>query len=171
MAFATPFSDLPTLETERLLLRKIRWSDAPDFFEYAHDPEVSKHSTWSAHQSLADTRQFMTGIMNHYKAHHVAPWGIEHKADGKFIGTCGFGNWITQHQRAEIGYALARPYWSQGYMTEAVRATLIFGFDTMQLNRIEARCKLENIGSARVLEKVGMTFEGVVRQHMFLKGH
>lgn len=171
MASATPFDNLPTLETERLLLRKARASDARDFFEYASDPEVSKHSTWSAHQSLADTRQFINGILNHYQAHHVAPWGIEHKADRKFIGTCGFGNWITYHHRAEIGYALARPYWSQGYMTEAVRAVLSFGFDEMQLNRIEARCKLENIGSARVLEKAGMTCEGILRQHMFIKGH
>lgn len=171
MPSATPFGDLPTLETERLLLRKIRADDAPDFFEYANDPEVSKHSTWSPHQSLEDSRQFINVILNRYQAQHVAPWGIEHKADRKFIGMCGFGNWITYHRRAEISYALAHPYWSQGYMTEAVRAALSFGFDVLQLNRIEARCKLENIGSSRVLEKTGMTFEGVLRQHMFIKGH
>ena len=171
MTALTLFGDLPILETERLLLRKIRASDARDFYEYASDAEVSKHSTWSAHQSLADTRLFISSILNHYEAQHVAPWGIEHKADRKLIGTCGFASWITYHHRAEIGYALARSYWSQGHMTEAVRAVLRYGFDEMQLNRIEARCKLENIGSARVLEKVGMTCEGILRQHMFIKGH
>lgn len=170
MNVASVFENLPTLETDRLRLRKISLRDARDFFEYASDPEVTRYSTWSPHESLADTKQFINQVLNQYKAGHVAPWGIEHKAERRFIGTCGFGNWIHYHGRAEIGYALARPYWSQGYMTEAVRSVLAFGFETMQLNRIEARCKLENIGSSRVMEKVGMKFEGVLRQHMYIKG-
>ncbi|MBV9471083.1 MAG: GNAT family N-acetyltransferase [Abitibacteriaceae bacterium] len=164
------FGNLPTLETDRLRLRKISLRDARDFFEYASNPEVTRHSTWSPHESIEDTKQFINQVLNQYKAGHVAPWGIEHKADRKFIGTCGFGNWIHYHARAEIGYALARPYWSQGYMTEAVQCVIAFGFKTMKLNRIEARCRLENIGSFRVMEKAGMAFEGVLRQHMYMKG-
>ena len=74
------------------------------------------------------------------------------------------------HARAEIGYALARKYWGQGLMTEAVRAMLDYGFNLLRLNRIEARCDVENIASWRVMEKAGMKFEGVLRQNIFLHG-
>ncbi|MFB2922403.1 GNAT family N-acetyltransferase [Aerosakkonema funiforme] len=164
------FTDLPVLETERLLLRKLNWEDTDDIFEYASDPEVSQWTTWSAHESIADTKTFLNAVINEYANHEVAPWGILDKADGKIIGTCGFVDWIYHDDRAEIGYALSRKYWGKGYMTEAVRAILDLGFRTMELNRIEARCKIENIASARVMEKVGMKFEGILREHLFAKG-
>lgn len=165
------FADLPDIVTERLRLRKITMRDAADLFEYAGDPEVSRYTTWYPHQSVADTRQFITTVLNRYKAHQVAVWGVEHLGERKLIGTCGFVHWVTPHQRAEIGYALSRRYWNQGYTTEAVRAALAFGFDKMKLNRVEARCNVLNIASARVMEKAGMTFEGVLRQQMLVKGH
>jgi len=95
---------------------------------------------------------------------------VEHRADGKLIGTCGFVTWFRHDARAEVAYALARPYWGQGLGTEAMRAVTAFGFTSMRLNRIEARCLIENRASARVLEKAGMRLEGVMRQHIFLKG-
>nr|WP_242056873.1 GNAT family N-acetyltransferase [Planktothrix sp. FACHB-1355] len=164
------FSDLPVLETDRLLLRKLNWEDTNDMFEYASDPEVSQWTTWSVHESIADTKTFLNAVINEYANHEVSPWGIQHKADGKIIGTCGFVDWIYNDDRAEVGYALSRKYWGKGYMTEAVRAVIDFGFRTMELNRIEARCKIENIASARVMEKVGMQFEGILREHLFAKG-
>jgi ribosomal-protein-alanine N-acetyltransferase len=74
------------------------------------------------------------------------------------------------HSRAEIGYALSRRYWGEGYMSEAVNAVIEFGFREMLLNRIMARCEVNNIASARVMEKVGMQLEGILRQHLFVKG-
>jgi ribosomal-protein-alanine N-acetyltransferase len=65
---------------------------------------------------------------------------------------------------------LARSYWGQGYMAEAVRAIIVFGFRELGLNRIQGMCDLPNIGSARVMEKVGMRFEGVLREYFFEKG-
>src|SRR5205814_6531002 len=96
-------------------------------------------------------------------------WGIVVKENGKLIGGCSiFGE--PEHARAEIGYVIARPYWGQGLVTEAVREMLRLGFDELGLNRIEARCRPENIGSARVMEKNGMTYEGTLREQMFVKG-
>ena len=164
------FSDLPTLETERLVLRKMRLDDAEDLFEYACDPEVSIYTTWSPHQSVQDSQEFLLRILSLYESGHLADWGIEHKADGKFIGTCGFAVWEPYHSKAEIGYAMSRQYWGQGLMTEAARRVIDFGFENMQLNRVEARCMVENIGSARVMEKSGMTYEGILREHMYAKG-
>ena len=164
------FRNLKTLETERLILRKMTLEDAEDMFEYASDPDVAKYTTWDAHQSLKDSKFFLKIVVERYKNRQITDWGIVHKEDGKFIGTCGFAECHLFHSRAEIGYAISRKYWRQGYMSEAVNAIIKFGFQTMNLNRIEARCDVENIASARVMEKVGMQFEGILRQHIFTKG-
>jgi len=163
------FDDLSVLETDRLLLRKMSLSDVENFFEYASDPEVAKHTTWQAHESIEDTKCFLNSVMDQYKNRQVAPWGVIHKEDKKLIGTCGFVYWDLHNNRAEIAYALSRKYWRKGYMTKAVREVITFGFRTMESNRIEARCKTENIASTRVMEKAGMKFEGILRQHMSAK--
>lgn len=164
------FRNLTTVETERLLLRKMTLDDAEDMFEYASNPEVAKYTTWNAHQSIKDSKFFLETVVERYKNRQITDWGIVHKEDGKLIGTCGFVEWPLAHNRAEIGYALSQKYWRQGYTSEAVGAIIKFGFQTMNLNRIEARCEVENIASARVMEKVGMQFEGILRQHIFTKG-
>lgn len=164
------FNNLPILNTDRLLLRTLRWGDAADIYEYASDPAVPKYNTWSVHESIEDTKRFLKAVMDCYKNHQLASWGILHKADNKIIGTCGLANWIPDQARAEIGYALSRKYWGQGYMPEAVCPVITFGFRMMKLNRIEGRCIIPNTASARVMEKVGMKFEGVLRQHLFVKG-
>jgi ribosomal-protein-alanine N-acetyltransferase len=161
---------LPTIETERLLLRKITLSDASDMFEYASNPEVSEYTMWSTHTSIEDTKYFLQSLTKMYKRRELVDWGIVHKAEKKFIGTCGFVEWSMTHSRAEIGYALSRRYWGEGYMSEAVNAVIEFGFREMLLNRIMARCEVNNIASARVMEKVGMQLEGILRQHLFVKG-
>ncbi|MEG4146751.1 GNAT family protein [Microcoleus sp. Pol12B5] len=161
---------LPTIETERLLLRKITLNDATDMFEYACNPEVSEYTMWSTHTSIEDTKYFLKSITKMYKKRELVDWGIVHKAEKKFIGTCGFVEWSMTHSRAEIGYALSRRYWGEGYMSEAVNAVIEFGFREMFLNRIVARCEVNNIASARVMEKVGMQLEGILRQQLFVKG-
>lgn len=164
------FSHLPILETERLLLRNLKLDDAADLFEYASHPDVPKYNTWSVHKSIEDSKQYLHSIIAQYNNHELAAWGIVHKADNKLIGTCSLASWVPSQARAELGYALSKTYWGNGYMPEAVRPVLNFGFRMMQLNRIEAKCITANLASARVMEKVGMKFEGILRQHLFLKG-
>lgn len=164
------FGDLPILETERTILRKITREDENDMFEYCSDEEVAKYTTWYEHKEIEDTRVFIHMVLDQYHHQQVAPWGIEDKLSGKLIGTCGFVYWNTNHSRAELGYALSRTYWGKGYMSEVVKKMIEFGFTKMELVRIEARCHLENIGSWRVMEKAGMQFEGILRKHLFAKG-
>lgn len=164
------FKTLPNLDTPRLLLRQLRGSDINDVFAYASDPLVAEHTTWRAHKARSDSERFVQSILNLYRTQQVAPWAVVHKADQKVIGTCGFGSWQIYHARAEIGYALARPYWGQGLTTEAVTAVINFGFRKMELNRIYAFCLPENIASARVLQKAGMAYEGLLRQYALIKG-
>lgn len=162
-------SNLPTIETERLLLRKITLNDANDMFEYGSDPHVSEYTTWSTHTSIEDTKYFIKSLLKMYKKRELVDWGIVHKAEKKIIGTCGYVEWSMTHSRAEMGYALSRKYWNQGYMSEAVNAMMEFGFREMHLNRIQAKCQVNNIASARVMEKVGMQLEGILRQQLFVK--
>jgi [ribosomal protein S5]-alanine N-acetyltransferase len=163
-------ADLPAIETERLLLRKVTLDDAVDIFEYATDPEVPKYMPWEPHQSIKETYDYLERVMKLYREYHPGPWAIVHKRDAKMIGTCSYGSWAREDHCAEVGYVLNRHYWGQGYMAEAVRALVGFGFRELGLNRIQARCDVPNIGSARVMEKVGMRFEGVLRQQLFEKG-
>jgi ribosomal-protein-alanine N-acetyltransferase len=97
-------------------------------------------------------------------------WAIEHLADRIVIGSCAYHEVSIMNLRGEIGYALARKYWGQGIMPEAVRAALDYGFNVVHLNRIEARCDVANTASWHVMEKVGMKFEGVLRQNIILHG-
>lgn len=164
------FGDLPTLETARLILRRMTLDDVTDVFEYARDPEVARYTTWEAHASIEDSRRFLEWVVQQYTEGQVGPWGVVHKGDRKLIGTCGYVWWLPRHARAEIAYAISRAYWNHGLTTEAVREVIDFGYVAMGLNRIEARCNLENIASERVMQKVGMTFEGILREQMFAKG-
>jgi len=164
------FGDLPVLETQRLLLRRLTMGDVPDVFAYASDPEVARFVTWEAHQTIDDSRRFLEWVAEQYVTFQVAPWGVVHKGDRKIIGTCGYMWWRPRHARAEIAYAIGRPYWNQELTTEAVREVIRFGFDRMSLNRIEARCMVEHPASERVMQKVGMAFEGILREQMFVKG-
>jgi ribosomal-protein-alanine N-acetyltransferase len=100
----------------------------------------------------------------------VLPWALELTADGCFVGRCGYvaHGWAPEHGRAEVAFHLARAYWGQGLMPEAVRAVLAFGFERLRLHRIQATCDPANGRSARVLAKAGMRLEGELRDYVFV---
>ncbi|MZQ81315.1 GNAT family N-acetyltransferase [Paenibacillus sp. 5J-6] len=159
-----------SIENERLLLRKLTLNDASDIYEYASDVEVSKFTTWEKHRSIDDTYTFLNMVLQKYENEQPSDWAIVHKDTNQVIGTCGWVYLNEVHHRAEIGYALSRKYWNQGLITDVVRTILNFGFNELDLNRIEARCIAENVGSERVMQKVGMHYEGLIREQMFVKG-
>ncbi|MCM3733624.1 GNAT family N-acetyltransferase [Fictibacillus nanhaiensis] len=139
-------------------------------FEYGSDEDVSRYVTWDTHKTTNDTKDFIEFVLSNYEKCEVAPWGIELKETGKLIGTVDFVSWSPHHNNAEIGYVLSRAYWGMGITTEAANELIRFGFDHMELVRIQSRCFIKNTGSERVMEKLGMTFEGIVRKGMFAKG-
>jgi len=164
------YSDLPTLETERLILRKVTLEDIEDMYEYTSEEKVSKFVTWNTHKSLSDTKEFIRFILDKYKNKKIAPWGIEHKENGKLIGTIDFLWWKPDHKVAEIGYVISKDYWGLGLTTEAGKEVVKFGFKNMDLVRVQAKCLIENTGSSRVMEKMGMSFEGIIRKREYSKG-
>ena len=163
------FIDIPTIETTRLILRKLTLVDAEDVFGYASDPDVAEMTTWEPHTSLEDSRTFLAGVRRQYRDGDGGPWGIVLKERDHVIGTIGLSV-VSWHARAELGYAIGKQWWGRGYTTEAGQAALRFGFESLRLNRIEARCLPTNVASERVMQKLGMHAEGLLREHMYAKG-
>ncbi|MDQ3841069.1 MAG: GNAT family N-acetyltransferase [Actinomycetota bacterium] len=162
--------NLPTLETDRLILRQMILGDAEAVFAYASDPEVTRYVLWDTHHTIEDSETFLRSVAERYENAEAADWGIVYKGNGRFIGGCSIVGWDLENARAEMGYVLSRQYWGQGLMPEAVRAMIAFGFEKMGLNRLEVRCITENTASVRVMEKAGMLYEGTLRQREFIKG-
>lgn len=163
-------SDLPVLETERLILRKLDLADAEDMYEYASEPIVSRFVPWEAHKSVEDTKELLAFMIDSYGQKKKLTWAIELKNENKMIGTIDFINWMPKRYKAELAYILSHKYWGRGLTLEAARGLLAYGFAEMELNKVEAPIMLNNFQSQRVVEKLGMQHEGVARQHMIING-
>lgn len=160
----------PMLESSRLRLERITLDNALDIFTYAADAEVSRYTSWEQHRTIEDAHSFINFTMQKYESNQPSDWGIIEKATNKLIGACGWVYINENHRRAEFGYVLSRDYWNQGFMSEAAARILQFGFNELDLNRMEARCFAENTASERVMQKSGMQYEGLLREQMIVKG-
>lgn len=164
------------LTTERLVLREFTMDDWPAVLAYQADPRYLRYYP-PTHTTAEDARAFVRRFVR---------WQVERprrryqlaivlKADGRLVGNCGIRASTADVPgdapfKADIGYEIAAPYWGQGYATEAARAMLAYGFETLKLHRIWARCVADNVASARVLEKLGMRLEGRLRDNERFKG-
>lgn len=161
-----------TLETDRLLLRGLHLEDADFLFTEWSDPQVTR---FMCDEEPLQQREQAEEVLCRFQSPETNPhlkwWGIERKADGRLIGTCGFGRWDQNHHRAEIGYDLCPDAWGQGLMPEALQALLRFGFEEMKLNRIEATVHVKNLRSQRVLKKLGFQREGLLREYFCRDGN
>jgi [ribosomal protein S5]-alanine N-acetyltransferase len=164
------FTVFPQIETPRLILREMVAHDAEAVFRIRGDYEVTKYNTGPAYERLEEAADLIAHIAQAYQEKAELRWGITLKGDDTVIGMCGFNYWIRPDSRASIGYDLAHAYWGQGIMTEAIRAVIAFGFERMNLNRIEADADARNPASGRVLEKVGFRREGIQHEQFFENG-
>lgn len=163
------FRDLPELVTNRLILRRMKKTDYHDMFEYACNPDVTRYLTWHPHPDAGYTLRYLSYISTRYRAGDFYDWAIVWRENRKMIGTCGFTSFHYEHNSAEVGYVLHPAYWGHGIAPEALRAVLREGFVTLNLHRIEAKFMEGNDRSRRVMEKVGMRFEGMQREGMYIK--
>ncbi|MBE6542642.1 MAG: GNAT family N-acetyltransferase [Ruminococcaceae bacterium] len=164
------FRDPPVLNTRRLYLRKMLKKDSADMFEYASRHEVTKYLLWDPHENRGFTQSYLSYIQSRYRAGDFYDWAVIYRDNDKMIGTCGFTRFNIEANSAEVGYVLNPLYWGIGIAPEVVREVMRFGFDYLRLHRIEARFMADNRRSLRVMEKVGMTFEGINRESMHVKG-
>ena len=148
------FSQYPSIETERLLLRPVTMDDAEAMFQYASDRENTRY-TFPTNQSLEETKN---NIAQFYLANPLGRWGIELKSSGQFIGTIDLHKIDTVLKKAAIGYIINKKYWKQGLTTEATRAVIELAFEKIGMNKLTTLHDKDNPASGKVMEKSGMRF-------------
>jgi [ribosomal protein S5]-alanine N-acetyltransferase len=152
------------IQTERLLLRKPRLDDASAIFEgWAQDQEVTRYLTWHPHQHLEQTLAFVQSCLLAWEQETRFPYMIMLKESGDVIGMI---DPRIEGPRVGIGYGTARSYWGKGYVTEATRAIIEWAFQQPAIYRVYATTDVDNVASRRVLEKVGMQCEGILRKYI-----
>lgn len=153
-----------TIQTERLILRKPRLDDAPAIFaSYAQDPEVTRYLVWRPHRHVSETEDFLKRCLDVWKNKTDFPYILTLRENDRLIGM------LEIHSKGfivEVGYGMARTDWGRGYMPEALRAVIEWAFRQPHIFRVQAFCDVENLGSARVMEKVGMECEGRLRRYI-----
>jgi RimJ/RimL family protein N-acetyltransferase len=159
----------PTLRTPRLLLRPVSDSDADALFALHTNGKVLRYWDAPPWADRARADRFIAASRRIEQEGTGARLVIE-RADGAFLGWCSIVEWNADYRSASIGYCLDEFAWGQGFATEAVRAMLQWSFDTLDLNRVQAETDTRNIASARVLEKLGFTREGTLRENCIVDG-
>ena len=162
------FSHLP-LRTTRLELRPLRQADIASLFEIHSDPKAMRY--WDAPIWKGDERgRAMVARDLALTTGDYLRLGIESAASGKLLGTCALWGINAQCRRAEIGFILDSRAWGQGYMHEALSALLHYAFTELGLNRVEADSDPRNERSARLLERLGFSQEGLFRERCIVDG-
>jgi [ribosomal protein S5]-alanine N-acetyltransferase len=159
------------LRTERLIIREFQEADWPAMHEYASDPETVQYVIFGPNTEQ-DTREYLQKVIARQQENprQVYNGAIVEKTSRALIGSCTLILQSPDNRIGELGYILNRRYWNRGYMTEAVRRLISFGFAELGVQRIFATCNPANTGSYRVMEKAGMQKEGYLRSSRFVKG-
>ena len=160
------------LETNRLYLRELVATDLDHIHTLHSLPETDQYNTLGIPDSIHTTNQLLSDWLQLQKQEPRKSYIliIELKDDKKFVGLVALDIGKSNYRTAEVWYKLHSTYWGEGYATEALTRLLSFGFNDLNLHRIEAGCAVENIASVRVLEKVGMTREGMKRKKLPIRG-
>lgn len=164
------WSEFPVLETSRFRLREIMPDDDEVLFAILSDQEVMRYWSSAPYTSIDQARRLIEVIRGRFREKAAIEWGIVAKDSGRLAGKCSFHRWHKDHFRAEVGYVLARESWGGGVMMEVLPAVLRYGFDGMSLHSVEAMLDPENTRSKRVLERLGFTKEGHLRENFYLNG-
>ena len=155
----------PTLQTERLILRSLTLEDAQDVQHLAGERDIALMVLRIPHpyeDGMAE--EWIRACADAYKKDEAINFAITLRTDRNLIGTIGL-ELEQENERAELGYWIGKPYWNLGYATEAARVVVVYCFEVLKLNRIYAYHFTRNPASGRVLEKIGMHYEGCRRRH------
>lgn len=154
----------PTLHTERLMLRPFTLEDAPAVVVLANDPDIAANTlSFPYPYELPMAEEWIAGQPERWEKGELANFAIVLREGNALAGSIGLIV-SAQHERAELGYWVGRPFWGAGYCTEAARAVVDFGFRELGLNRVQAHHFTRNPASGQVLRKIGMRHEGHLRQ-------
>jgi RimJ/RimL family protein N-acetyltransferase len=152
-------NNIPSIETARLLLRPLDMSDLDDYTQHIFaDAEVMRYLPKRDLPPRERAERTITFFNDHWSQRGYGAWAVTDKMAGEFIGHCGL-NFVPEAGDVEVLYALRQNRWGQGIATEAVRASVRFGFEQANLTRLIALAVPENIASRRVMEHLGFVYE------------
>ncbi len=160
------FESFPRLSSNRFELIEIKESHLKNIFELYSDKKVTEYFDLLPLENINEAEKEIRFYQNRFQNKEGIRWGISFKGTSEIIGTLGFNKIINGH-KARLGYDLQSKHWGKGYMTEALNTIIRYGFDELNINRIEAEVMLGNIGSEKLLTKLNFLKEGTLRQWMF----
>ncbi len=161
---------LHTIDTARLTLRRITPEDADDFYQIYSNPEVMRYWSTPPLPNRDAALEQIASIQKGFDRRELLKWGIARLTDNRLIGSVTLFHPDFTHHRVELGYALGRDYWRQGYMQETLQAVLDYAFNTLNMHRIEADVDPRNDASVRTLERLGFKREGYLRERWHVGG-
>lgn len=168
---ALRFEEFPILQTSRLLLRAHEMHDAPTLFNLRRDIDVMQYIHRERPQTLEDVETLIATIGDGFKQRQTIAWVISLKENPeKMIGSIGYWRTNLANYRAEIGYMLHPDYWRKGIVSEALKATVDFGFNQMNLHSIQANIDPSNEASSAILLKHGFVKEAYFREDYYFNG-
>lgn len=159
-----------TLTTQRLLLRPLRADDAAALFAIFSDARIMQYWSTPAWTEIATADETIARRQRGMAAGESLSFAIVRAEDQKLLGDCDLFHLDAQCRRAEVGYGLAYEAWGHGYMHEALLALIGYGFDELDLNRVEADIDPGNSASAKSLTRLGFTQEGLLRERWIVGG-
>ena len=154
------------IETKRLLLRPFKFEDANDMFKnYCNSDDVCKFLPWNPHGNVENTKEYLKTFLDDYEnKENFFRWAIVLKEINEVVGVIDLHHLdLVRDNCGAFGYVLGKNFWNKGIMSEAGSAVVEFMFENTTLERLEATHVVENIGSGRVMQKIGMKFEGIGR--------
>ncbi len=164
------FDNFPSLESEHLIFRAFTIKDASSIYAIRSNAKVMKYMDSNKHQNIEQSEKFINENFEIYKKREGIFWAITEKESEEFIGDFAFWKIDKKNHRGEIGYSLNPLYWGQGYMQEAMRKLLDFGFNKLNLHSVEANINPENKSSKNALLKMGFKKEAYFRENYFFDG-
>lgn len=154
----------PTIETERLILRPISIEDVPEIQRLASDRDVASQTSDGEVPQPGMEEQWFKKRQEGFEKGEAVDFAIIRRKSGVLIGAIGLGAEYKKDESMQLGYWVGKPYWNQGYCTEAAQAVLKYGFEILGLHRIYSRHFKRNPASGRVMRKIGMKHEGTLRE-------
>ena len=160
----------PVIETERLILKPLAIDDSDSLLKIFSDPEVMRYWNTAPWTTIQDAIDFINESNDSMGRQESLILGVYLKSTGEMAGKCMLFSYNHESKRAEIGFGLGRSCWGKGYINEAGEALIKYGFDSLGLRRVEAEIDPNNQSSARALEKLGFSREGLLRQRWEVNG-
>lgn len=156
------------MKSDRLIMREFKVSDWQGVHEYASVAEVCQYQPWGPN-TIEESRGFVRQVLADREEEPRTRYAFAVTTrDERFIGAGELNITSFDHRAAEIGYIVNPAFWNLGIGTEIAEQLLVFGFQKLKMHRIVATCDVRNAGSQKVLEKIGMTREGTMRDHLLL---